>query len=507
MVDHATFRTMEMMRFTVPLAALSALVLVLTVTPAARAGTLTQEGMQVVFTAGSGEANSITVRADALGGPAYFELRDAGAPLPVGGAAAACSDLPPTDAGPGLRCPAALATTLTLNLGDADDAADVREAPSTIVNGEAGDDRLVGQWLDGGPGDDTLRAPARNGRLAGGDGRDTLISERGIALNAGAGDDVVEAANGGVDQIVCGEGLDAVRFDDFEVLPGDCERPTSVATDTELVSGPAITQVDALDGVTAWLQDGRLITSRAGAPPRASAGLPAGLTGLDLGRDDKGRVVALVSRCPQDPRRSCGFAQYDVPEGRRERPGALAPPGCGSRAAARWRSGVATWALCRHRPSGLYVRTGGRWQRLLRADGAGRPRRAADVDLRGTAVAVQGWEDTGVTAGVLWLGDAGPRRCIRGVARVAPEGDTPGGHVAGAQLVGGALVALANDGVGEEYGGHGSALRISFSNSCRPGDRRAVALPRDGRSVAAAGGALLYVLEGVGGIRIRPAAF
>ena len=113
--------------------------------------------------------------------------------------------------------------------------------------GDSGDDRLFGgrgrDRLFGGNGDDLLLGGAGPDLISGGRGRDRLFGGLGDRLfgeegndriylpkaakkvDAGPGDDRVNAANGRRDVVNCGAGRDRVRADRFDRLRG-CERVT-----------------------------------------------------------------------------------------------------------------------------------------------------------------------------------------------------------------------------------------------------------------------------------------
>jgi Ca2+-binding RTX toxin-like protein len=123
-------------------------------------------------------------------------------------------------------CPAAGVRRVRLDLGEREDAADVRAAvPATLLGGP-GADRLRGgpaaDELDGGTGDDTLAAGAGDDRLTGGPGADTLAGE--------AGSDVLSVRDGVPDTVSCGEGRDEVEADTLDQVGEDCEVVARAAT-------------------------------------------------------------------------------------------------------------------------------------------------------------------------------------------------------------------------------------------------------------------------------------
>jgi RTX calcium-binding nonapeptide repeat (4 copies) len=78
------------------------------------------------------------------------------------------------------------------------------------IRGYNGSDRL-----DGGPGEDELRGYGGRDRIIGGPGADELF--------AGGQADVIEAADGRRDQVVCGYGKDLAYVDAIDKYGGDCE--------------------------------------------------------------------------------------------------------------------------------------------------------------------------------------------------------------------------------------------------------------------------------------------
>jgi len=116
-----------------------------------------------------------------------------------------------------------------------------------LIAGGLGDDLLYGgggrDFISGGKGDDTLSGGARRDiifanrgrdRSDDGDGRDVLWAlsrfdvtalgdPDGDELNGGNGRDRFRVRDGEVDRVHCGEGIDRVRADQFDVLDNDCE--------------------------------------------------------------------------------------------------------------------------------------------------------------------------------------------------------------------------------------------------------------------------------------------
>lgn len=101
-----------------------------------------------------------------------------------------------------------------------------------VVDGAGGDDCILGgdgndvlrggdgaDEIDGGAGNDVIDGGAGNDIITGGPGRDVI--------SAGAGDDTVNVADGEVDVVDCGPGVDTVVADRFDVLR-NCENVTRI---------------------------------------------------------------------------------------------------------------------------------------------------------------------------------------------------------------------------------------------------------------------------------------
>jgi Ca2+-binding RTX toxin-like protein len=102
-------------------------------------------------------------------------------------------------------------------------------------HGTQGDDRLVGtrhgdvlkgfggdDTLIGGRGSDVLIGGKGNDKMRGGPGRDEFNMRDGVQLSA-PGDDVIDARDGGNDEINCGAGNDVAIVDANEDGVYDCE--------------------------------------------------------------------------------------------------------------------------------------------------------------------------------------------------------------------------------------------------------------------------------------------
>ena len=98
------------------------------------------------------------------------------------------------------------------------------------LTGTAGNDRLFGlggpDVLRGLGGNDLLDGGPGNDRLFGGAGNDRLVGGSGVnQYSAGAGNDTVRAANGRVESVACGPGVDVAVLDRRDRATG-CERIT-----------------------------------------------------------------------------------------------------------------------------------------------------------------------------------------------------------------------------------------------------------------------------------------
>jgi hypothetical protein len=149
-----------------------------------------------------------------------------------------------------LRCPVPGdgAISVDVDLGDGDDAADVRllgpvrrseeGGPPRRVLGGDGNDTLTGSagsyspahaWtggleLVGGPGADRVAGGPGHDSLSGGPGPDELDPGKGSdRADGGPGDDRVRAVDGASDRIRCQAGRDRARIDGVD-LSGRCER-------------------------------------------------------------------------------------------------------------------------------------------------------------------------------------------------------------------------------------------------------------------------------------------
>lgn len=171
------------------------LVLLLVLTAPAQAGTIElrtyKERWYYVFTAAPGERNQITMELTAR---KTFRFTDTGAPT--------TGDCTP-DGPHAVVCPEARG--LTIHAGDGDDVVVDRSGWLDEADGGPGNDRLEGQHLRGGEGDDLLTGTRFEDTLAGGRGRDVL--------SGGAGDDGLDVSDEGeADAVDGGPGRDRAAY-------------------------------------------------------------------------------------------------------------------------------------------------------------------------------------------------------------------------------------------------------------------------------------------------------
>ena len=102
-----------------------------------------------------------------------------------------------------------------------------------VTGGAAAEVILAGDGddaVEGGEGDDDLQGEAGADHLGGGPGRDTIAGGAGgDIVEAGTGDDAIDVADGEIDRVTCGLGIDSVSADQADLLFGDCELVTRVA--------------------------------------------------------------------------------------------------------------------------------------------------------------------------------------------------------------------------------------------------------------------------------------
>ncbi|MGH2545164.1 MAG: calcium-binding protein [Ardenticatenaceae bacterium] len=114
------------------------------------------------------------------------------------------------------------------NQGTLDDDVIIGTDESDDINGGIGDDSLCGRGGDdqlfGGIGSDMIDGEGGNDTINGGPGDDTIIGGPGSdEIRGGLSDDTIFAADGEVDNIVCGAGIDDVEADTFDVIRANCE--------------------------------------------------------------------------------------------------------------------------------------------------------------------------------------------------------------------------------------------------------------------------------------------
>ena len=114
-----------------------------------------------------------------------------------------------------------------------------------VFGGLGGDSIVAGDgpdWVSGGPGDDTIAGGPDSDDLHGGLGSDSIDAGEGRdlvsggpgddtitggphpdSLHAGRGDDTVFAADGAIDRVRCGPGVDSYTADPQDRIARDCE--------------------------------------------------------------------------------------------------------------------------------------------------------------------------------------------------------------------------------------------------------------------------------------------
>ena len=203
-------------------ALLAAAVLLLLAAPAV-AGTASESGGVVTFTASAGQANSVKIRSTFSND---VSIQDIGRAVANGGGCNAPS-------GDTIVCPGVGVTRIAVALGDGADFLDggVMFCPTVSLCGSlgfpldadagAGNDELRGglsaDKLGGGAGDDRLWGSGGDDRLSGGDGEDLFLGDAGT-LGAYAAPPGANTYNGGagVDAIQYGaSGTLSIRLDDL----------------------------------------------------------------------------------------------------------------------------------------------------------------------------------------------------------------------------------------------------------------------------------------------------
>jgi hypothetical protein len=182
---------------------------------------------------------------------------------------------------------------------------DVKGSPAANrIDAGAGDDTV-----DGGDGDDAIAGGDGVDRLAGGAGRDAIVPGAGTdEVEAGTGDDTIDVADGEVDKVTCGIGIDAVTADAADILFTDCELVTRVAPSGGETGGgtPPVPETPPAD------------------PPRAEPAAVLALRGstLRVDRRGRGRIPASCSGAAcrgtlvlRTRRRTIARATYDLAAG------------------------------------------------------------------------------------------------------------------------------------------------------------------------------------------------
>ena len=247
---------------------------------------------------------------------------------------------------------------ITLRGAGGDDYLTVYGAPARL-EGADGDDYLRGgaqaDVLDAGPGRDLLSTGGGDDSLSGGDGRDTLqadtdkavtVALAGIGVevvltgykddvvtgderfneittadgkdtvdpgggsdlvDAGADDDTINARDGAVDDIVCGEGADRVVADPDDFAGADCETVERAALPVAAAPGPPAT---TLQLQARWRRNRLLVSGRV-LPASGCEG--GGITVSVAGLGKRVRKVGTTLR------RDCTFAVRIRGKGRRAR--------------------------------------------------------------------------------------------------------------------------------------------------------------------------------------------
>lgn len=175
---------------------------VLWAAPSAGASSATVDGTTLTFVAGAGEANTVSIAYDAM--LASYRITDSTATA-TGGPGCGAIDHE-------INCDGIAVKSIVINLRDGNDrwlGGDISIMPS--VDGGPGNDELTGVgFLNGGDGDDALRAPDAGGMLNGDGGNDVLVGGLGDdRLDGGPGDDLL-IGNDGTDKFVGGLGLDRI---------------------------------------------------------------------------------------------------------------------------------------------------------------------------------------------------------------------------------------------------------------------------------------------------------
>ena len=295
------------------------------------AGTVSSSGGEIRHTAGPGERNLLTILAD--GNDVVLTDIGPGADIAAG---PGCTRQEPAASEPQVRCPAAGAGRITLDLGDGnDEVVDFfggnapQPAPLWVIGGPGSDDlanargavTLDGVANDGLSGQDNIGRDVENvfnafdgtdERFTGSDAPNRFSSPGGTDVFAGeGGDDYLNTrdvrrdleANGTVapDQVSCGSGNDVADVDDPDTVAADCEiviRNDNVATltdaaDTFRAQRPGLT-IFALAGNDVIFAGGAPVVSGGAGNDRITLG-STGIVTAD-GNSGNDWIYGLVGR-------------------------------------------------------------------------------------------------------------------------------------------------------------------------------------------------------------------
>ena len=187
----------------------------------AHAASVQVTGAELVFTAGAGESNALSI---SFGDGAY-EVQDNG----TSGEARVVVQPGPgclPGSSPGtIVCSGAGVSAVVADMGDADDSATLNITTPASLSGREGVDNLTGgggadsvsggagnDTLNGGEGGDVLDAGAGDDSADGGGGGDALAGGAGVdTLTGGAGDDALDGGSG-ADVLQGGDGRDAADY-------------------------------------------------------------------------------------------------------------------------------------------------------------------------------------------------------------------------------------------------------------------------------------------------------
>lgn len=192
--------------------ALAILAVALAVPAAASAGTVSRSGAVLLYTAGAGERNGVTVEAASA---TIVLITDGGAGVDIADGSN-CFPIDLSNPRAGAQCTVDANTSIATQLGNGDDRYLGEEGlllPELVGGGTGddtigtsdGDDGIDGgegnDKLDGGPGNDTILGASGNDLLRGGAGTDRI--------DGGSGTDKLDGrTGGGNDTIDCSAGLD-----------------------------------------------------------------------------------------------------------------------------------------------------------------------------------------------------------------------------------------------------------------------------------------------------------